>query len=137
MSTAVNVIRQNAVKAASMLFSNRLKLVSRTETMTLVSGTPSRTTVDITHWEGLGSLQYNRPTGNNYIVREMDGMIEGNISFMAYLPYSATPDEGMFLVDVDGTMGRAGAYYKQTRRGANVGGVNGYFVLYMGFSPND
>jgi hypothetical protein len=137
MRNAVDILRQNMVKYGPYLFTNQVKLVTRSETVSLVNGTPSRVTQDTVHWEGKASLQYVRPTGNNFIVREMDGTIEDTVSFLAYLPYDASPDEGMLLVDVDGVLGRANAYYTQKRRPADVGGVNAYWEAYLGFGPDD
>lgn len=137
MNGAVDTLRRNVAKYGRYLFTNPIQLVSRVEQTQLVNGTPQRVTTDVVHWEGNASLQFVRPTGNNFVVREDSGTIEDNVSFIAYVPYESNPDEGMILVDIDGILGREGAYYRQMRRPADVGGVNAYFELYLGFGPND
>jgi len=137
MTSAVDTLRRNMVKYGSQLLTNRIQLVSRVESTQLVNGTPTRSTTDAVHWEGNASLQFVRPTGNNFVIREDTGTIEDNVSFIAYVPFESNPDEGLMLVDLDGILGREGAYYRQMRRPANVGGVSAYFELYLGFGPND
>jgi hypothetical protein len=126
------VLRLNQEK----LYDNRLRLVSEQTVTTLVSGTPQVTTTQSTHWEGYGSIQYVRLRIQKAFGDENAGTIEDPISVVAYLPYDALPNEGMALVDIEGVTGEANLTYRQSRRPANVGGINVYWELYLGLPSN-
>jgi hypothetical protein len=118
------------------LFSNRLRLVNESSTMTLVSGTPIMSTTQTTHWEGYGSIQYVRPRIQKAFGDENQGTIEDPISVIVHLPYEALPTEGMVVVDIDGVTGEVGLSYRQSRRPANVAGINTSWELYLGLPSN-
>jgi len=42
----------------------------------------------------------------------------------------------MALVDIEGVTGEANLTYRQSRRPANVGGINVYWELYLGLPSN-
>lgn len=128
----VNMLEKNQSK----LYTNRLELVSESTTTVVENGTPKTVTTPASHWSGVGSLQYVRPRIQKSIADENAGTMEDPISIVAYVPFDANPDESMFLVDVDGSLGVPGERYAQSRRPANVGGVGVYWELYLGFGVN-
>lgn len=128
----VNQLRTNQYR----LYTNRVSLVTEDTTTTVVSGTPTISTVETVHWTGKGSIQYVRPRIQKSIADEHAGTMEDPISVVAYLPAEATPDESMLLVDVDGVLGEPGKRYEQSRKPANVGGVSVYWELYLGQGVN-
>jgi hypothetical protein len=127
----------NLIRNQSKLYVNNVRLAAETTVTTLVSGTPVVTTSFVTHWEGRGSIQYVRPRIQKAIASENQGMVEDPISLVAYLPYDAMPEESMMVIDLDGTVGEVGRAYIQSRKPANVGGLNVYWELYLGLGVND
>lgn len=121
----------------SKLYVNRLRLVSESTVTSVVNGTPQTTTVQTTHWEGLGSLQYVRPRIQKSMADEYGGTMEDPVSVVGYLPIEAAPTEAMMLIDLDGILGSANQAYPQSRKPANVGGVSVYWELYLGLPVND
>ena len=120
----------------SKLYVNDISLVTEATTTTVVSGTPTTSTVESTHWTGKGSIQYVRPRIQKSIASENAGTMEDPISAVAYVPYEAMPTESMVIVDLDGVLGEVGQRYQQSRPPANVGGVNVYWECYLGSSVN-
>jgi hypothetical protein len=142
-----SLARANLLRNQYKLFFNQLKLISE-QTVTSMemiddgegnmvsSGTPIITKTFVTHWEGKGSIQYVRPRIQKAIASENQGTIEDAISLVAYIPYESSPIESMMLIDVDGAAGNPGRAYAQTRRPANVGGLDVYWELYLGLGAN-
>jgi hypothetical protein len=129
--------RVNLLRNQSRLYSNRVQL-AREETISEVEdGTPVVTTTLVPHWTGMGSIQYVRPRIQKAIASENQGMMEDPISLVAYVPYDAQPDDSMMIIDVDGVVGTAGRSYIQSRKPANVGGLNVYWEIYLGLGVND
>jgi len=137
MQNFMNMLKVAVAQSQEGFMTNNVKLVERSASTTLVNGTPQIVESDELHWVGLGSLQYVRPTGNNLMQGEESGVVEGPVSFVAYLPYDALPDEGMMLVDVDGVFGTPDAYYRQMMPPSNVGGLDTQWNLYLGIGTND
>lgn len=142
-----SLARSILLRNQSRLYFNRVRLVSE-QTVTSMemvevdgvmvsSGTPITTTTLVTHWEGMGSIQYVRPRIQKAIASENQGMVEDPISLVAYLPYEASPEDSMTVIDIDGTVGQPGRAYAQSRKPANVGGLNVYWELYLGLGVND
>lgn len=139
--------RINLIRNQSKLYMNNVRLLSEQTVTSLVTeeeeyetystGTPIVTTTLATHWEGKGSIQYVRPRIQKAIASENQGMVEDPISLVAYLPYEAKPEESMMVIDIDGVVGAAGRAYLQSRKPANVGGLNVYWELYLGLGVND
>lgn len=143
-----NLAKINLTRNQHKLYSNRIRLASESTSTVIVSeddgegnmvstGTPEVVITLTNHWEGLGSIQYVRPRIQKAIAAENQGMVEDPISLVAYLPYDALPEESMMVVDVDGVVGSAGRAYIQSRKPANVGGLNVYWELYLGLGVND
>lgn len=128
----VNQLKKNQYR----LYSNLVSLVTETTTTTVVNGTPTSSVVESVQWSGKGSIQYVRPRIQKSIADEHAGTMEDSISAVAYLPYEAMPDESMLLVDTDGVLGDPGQRYEQSRKPANVGGVNVYWEVYLGQGVN-
>jgi len=137
MNSFMTILKSTVAANQERFMVNNVKLVERSASTTLVNGTPQIVESDELHWVGKGSLQYVRPTGNNLMKGEESGVVEGPVSFVAYVPYEALPDEGMMLVDVDGVFGRADAYYRQMMPPSNVGGLDTQWELYLGIGTND
>jgi hypothetical protein len=139
--------RVNLIRNQSKLYINRVRLAAETTVTSIEmvevdgemvsTGTPIVTTTFATHWEGKGSIQYVRPRIQKAIASENQGMVEDPISLVAYLPYDAMPEESMMVIDLDGTVGDPGRAYIQSRKPANVGGLNVYWELYLGLGVND
>jgi hypothetical protein len=132
-----SLLRSQLLNNQSKLYYNNLRLVSESTSVSIVNGTPESTVVSTTHWEGKGSLQYVRPRIQKSMADEYQGTMEDPVSVVCYLPYDALPDESMVLVDLDGVLGAPNQTYVQSRKPANVGGVNVYWELYLGLAVND
>lgn len=131
-----NLLKSNLVPNQHKLYSNNIRLVSETVSVTLQNGTPESVVTQTTHWQGLGSIQYVRPRIQKAFGDENGGTIEDPISMIVYVPYEAMPNEGMVMVDVDGALGVPGQSYRQSRRPANVGGLSVYWEMYLGLPSN-
>jgi hypothetical protein len=127
----------NRVRLASEQTITSIEMVDDGEGNLVSSGTPIVTVTFSTHWEGKGSIQYVRPRIQKAIASENQGMVEDPISLVAYLPYDSFPEDSMMVIDIDGVVGSPGRAYAQSRKPANVGGLNVYWELYLGLGVND
>lgn len=132
-----NLLYNQLIKNQNLLYSNNIKLISKTISISLVAGTPQEVVSETEHWSGKGSIQYVRPRIQKSIADEMAGTMEDPVAIVCYLPYDAMPNEGMSVVDVDGVLGKVDSYLIQSRVPANVGGVNVYWEVYIGEAVND
>lgn len=132
-----NALRAQLTANMSRLFENNIQLISESTQISLANGTPEETVTQSVHWEGKGSIQYERPRIQKSIADEYQGTMEDPVTIVCYLPFSAAPDESMLVVDVDGAAsGVAGQRLMQSRKPANVGGNNSYWELYLGLGVN-
>lgn len=131
------ILRNQLTANISRLFENDIQLLSESTQISLVNGTPQEVITQTVHWEGKGSIQYERPRIQKSIADEYQGTMEDPVTIVCYLPFDAAPDESMIVVDVDGAAsGVPGHKLMQSRKPANVGGNNSYWEVYLGLGVN-
>jgi hypothetical protein len=128
--------RRQLLANQSLLFENEIRLVSESVVTLLVQGTPELVTTEVVHWVGLGSVQYIRPRIQKPLASENSGIYDDPIAGVVYVPYDAAPNESMIVIDVDGAFGSPGGRYRQSRKPANVGGLDVYWECYVGAPSN-